>query len=304
MDVYGREGYIDSNYNTQRAEEASYFSPIKTASIIKLKQSKRDKSLVDLEREPQVKSPDQIPKSAILETSPLSNALINSNIINSRKFKEAEPSPRNPLNSTIGFGHPIKKNDLLSNEVSFTGKLTNQCSNYVPSPRNRSFIEQLEGDGNVVVFDKKQMKQFLLGVWDQMSTHLGTINSLQQKLGQSADFLDGFEKKGKRKKSYKKTNEYGVPIYEKSSKKVIFGFFNRKKSVTKNRPVQRRLFQKKHQAHGLNNSYGNMTCNEIIFSILRFPRGSTISSIPTNAKKKNASKYITKAENIEKSIKY
>jgi hypothetical protein len=220
-----------------------------------------------METEPQAKSPDHIPQSAVLEKSPLSNAIISSSIMNSRKFKEAEPSPRNPLKPNIGFGQPIRKLDLLSNEVSFTGKQSNPCSNFALSPRETSMMQQLEGQGNVVVFDKKQMKQFLLGVWDQMSSHLGTISSLQKKLDatqESLDFGKMFKKNKSKSKQKTRTNMYGVPVYERSSSKK------------KQKLISKRLFQKRRTRNdsmeSLDNLSGTNQINEITFRFFRIER--------------------------------
>lgn len=169
MNVYGREGYIDSNYNTLN-DEAPYFSPIKSASVIKLRGSSKNKLTFDFHKEPQTKSPDQIPKSAVLDLK-----------------RDSHPSPRNPLRNIYPFDQYKKKQEMKTSIIK-------------------------EDPADVVVFDKKQMKQFLLGVWDQMSSHLGTIKSLKKKLGNPLDF--GQIQKNAFMKKNIRINSYGVPIYQ------------------------------------------------------------------------------------------
>lgn len=213
MQAYGREGYIDSNYGTaQQQDSTAYFSPIKTASVIKLRQTRRGRSNVDWEKEPQMKSPDHIPKSAVLERSPRKMEL--SWTTKSRQLNDAEPSPRKGLRAKMAFANTVNKNELLSNEVSFS-RHPHETSNYAMSSRNMNNGASGVDPGNVVVFDKRQMKQFLLGVWDQMGMHLGTINSLQKRLDQTIETRNkerDFQKKGA-------LNSYGVPVYEKKRSK-------------------------------------------------------------------------------------
>lgn len=243
MQAYGREGYIDSNYNTAAMDDpAPYFSPIKTASVIKLRQSRRGRSEVDLEKEPQMKSPDHIPKSAVLEKSPGRGDF--SRTTKSRQLKESEPFPRKGLAAKMAFADTVNKNDLLSHEVSFSPQ-QNETSNYALSSRNNGTGAM--DPGNVVVFDKRHMKQFLLGVWDQMGTHLGTISSLQRKLDQTIETRNQarlFQKKGE-------VNSYGVPVYEKKR--------SRKKRVSPN--LTSRVSQEKNQKTSAENcSRSRNTC--------------------------------------------
>ena len=210
LDYYGREGYIDSNYNTPNleTEENMYASPIKSASIIKLKNPMKGRSLFDIDKEPQAKSPDHIPKSEVLDYQKLSNTVETSEVLTNKIFREPQPSPRIPLKSVIQYVESIRKTDLLSKEISYNAKD--------------------DQENKVVVFDQTQMKQFLLGVWDQMNKHLGAIDCLKEKLTEinDVDLGSNFKKKNLKK------NEYGVPIYEevktKNKKKYQF---NRKQLV-------------------------------------------------------------------------
>ena len=191
MNVYGREGYIDSNYTTINIdkEKFEYTSPIKSASVIKLKNCKKLKVMSKTDNEPQTKSPKNIPKSTILDSRKTSKSFETSEILTNKRFKELEPLPRIKRQSMMKQTGIIKQNELLSHDISIE-------------------LDKNNNESKVVVFEKKQMKQFLLSVWGQVTEHIGAINTLKQKLSKTSDVSDF------KKKSLKK-NSYGIPIYEK-----------------------------------------------------------------------------------------